>query len=141
MNLHITVHLSTPDTLRVAFAYNADVVATMKTIDGAVFDKRDKSWALPVAKLDRLIAKLGDDLAIDPEVFMAANPKTPAMVRAENERWMQTQGRTMPVPLPVAGPMGEVTKVDKMLHDGLPRWAAQEQKDKAMKEKGKKWTR
>jgi hypothetical protein len=103
---------------------------------------------LPVGRLDKLIKLFGDDLAIDAEVYLAANPKTPAIIKAENAAWMQRQGMGLPTQgdpathhSKAAGPMGEATKFDELLARGFPAWVAQADKEKARKEKGKKWTR
>lgn len=37
--------------------------------------------------------------------------------------------------------VSQATKLDKLLHDNLPAWQIAEQKQKALKGKGKKWTR
>ena len=105
----LTAFLLTPDTLRVAFRYDAGTVEQIKRIDGATWNKAGKYWTLPLNALDKLIKVFGDDLAVDAEAFLAANPKTPAMVRAENALWAERQGIAIkPQDAPIL-PTGEAT--------------------------------
>lgn len=94
----ITVFLLGPDVLRIAFRYDVATKDALKALGAVpVFEaKKFLYWTLPLAALDKLIKVFGDDLAVDAEVFMAANPKTPAMVRAENDLWAERQGVAVP---------------------------------------------
>jgi len=78
-----TVMLDPTGNLRVSFAYDMEIVTRIKTVPGAAWVKAGKYWALPLSSLDRLIAEFGDDLAIHPDVVMAASDRTPAMVFAD----------------------------------------------------------
>ena len=73
----VTVFLADPNTLRVSFGYDAALVDAIKTIEGATFDRPSKTWRLPLRKLDKLLAVVGDVAAVAPEVFLAASPILP----------------------------------------------------------------
>jgi hypothetical protein len=73
----VTVFLADPNTLRVSFGYDAALVDAIKTIEGATFDRPSKTWRLPLRKLDKLLAVVGDVAAVAPEVFLAASPVLP----------------------------------------------------------------
>ena len=78
-----TIFLHDAATLRVSFPYSAERVAAIKSVGGAHFDASSKTWRVPLAKLDALLAALGDDCAVAPEVFLAASPKLPVENFAE----------------------------------------------------------
>lgn len=83
----ITVFLTTDESaLRVSFAYDAALVERIKTIPSATWVKAGRYWALPVTALDKLIREFGDNLAIHPDVYMAASDTTPVMCFAETLR-------------------------------------------------------
>ena len=143
----IIATLHTPFVIALDFAFDAATNATLKRI-GAEFNKAGKFWALPISRLDKLIDAMGDSLTCDAEVWLAASPKSPAMVRAENDAWMQTLN--MPIQRQEGANLadcratvavGSLTPFDKLLIDGLPRWAANEEREAARKGKGQRWTR
>ena len=82
MNI-ITVFLIEPSTLRLSFAYDSAINERIKTLPGWDWNKKQRIWTVPLSSLDRLLAEFGDQLAIDPDVVMAANPKTPVMCFVE----------------------------------------------------------
>ena len=125
----IIATLQTPLTLALDFEFSASTNAILKTI-GAEFKPRGKFWTLPISRLDKLIAKFGDTLTCDTEVWLAASPKLPAQVRAENEAW--ANGAPQPVTPVTMRPLPAVTRLDEFLIDGLPRWAANAEREKAM---------
>ena len=73
----VTIFLHDPATLRVSFGYNAALVDAVKTVEGATFDKPSRTWRVPLRKLDKLLAVVGDVAAVAPEVFLAASPTLP----------------------------------------------------------------
>lgn len=116
-------------TLALDFEFSASTNATLKTIGGR-FDGPAKCWTLPLRSLDKLISRCGDELMCDAEVWLAASPKLPAQVRAENEAW--ANGAPQPVTPVTMRPLPAVTRLDEFLIDGLPRWAANAEREKAM---------
>jgi len=73
----VSIFLHDPATLRVSFGYNAALVDAVKTVEGATFDKPSRTWRVPLRKLDKLLAVVGDVAAVAPEVFLAASPVLP----------------------------------------------------------------
>lgn len=128
----ILATLLTPFVMALDFAFDATTNATLKAI-GAEFDRRGKIWTLPVSRLDKLIAHFADTLTCDTEVWLAASPKLPAQVRAENAAWMQ--GIVQPVTPVTTRPLPERTRLDDLLIDGLPRWTANDEREQAMQRK------
>lgn len=135
----ITVTMLDTFTLRLTFPFSATTNATLKIV-GAEWQKAGKFWTLPIGGLDRLIRHCGADLTAEPAVWLAASPKTPAMVRAENDAWAQRQHTPVQPVTPVTTDL-EPTRFDQLLIDGLPRWAEREQQQQAMKARGRRWTR
>lgn len=72
-----TIFLYDARTLRVSFPYSVEAVAAIKQVSGARWNAAAKVWLVPLARLDVLLAVLGDDDAAAPEVFMAASPRLP----------------------------------------------------------------
>lgn len=72
----MTVILIESATLRLSFGFDREINARIKTIPGWKFIPESKVWTVPLAELDRLISEFGGsvgiDLAIHPDVFMAA---------------------------------------------------------------------
>lgn len=73
----MTIFLHDARTLRVSFSYSVEAVAAIKTVPGAHWDAPSKTWRVPLARLDVLLAVFGDDAAAAPEVFMVASPRLP----------------------------------------------------------------
>jgi hypothetical protein len=132
------------------FDFNADTNATLKAIGGG-WDKPAKVWTLPVSRLDKLIARCGDELMCDTEVWLAAPVKRspcPGKCPACNVMWVYRDATgwepgcrcsCVPVgsvrydPVPLTGKAADVapTRFDTLLADGLPRWAANQEREKA----------
>lgn len=81
-----TIFLADAHTLRVSMPYAPQSVAAIKAIGGARWDPDSRTWRVPLDRLDALLAVFGEDAAVAPEVFMAADatlqevaaPRTPA---------------------------------------------------------------
>ena len=71
-----TIFLHDEGTLRISFPYSQTAVDTMKTVDGATWDKASKTWRAPLAKLDAVLRAF-PDAAMAPEVALAGPPKLP----------------------------------------------------------------
>ena len=111
----IIATLQTPLTLALDFAFDASTNATLKAI-GGTWDKAAKVWTLPLRNLDKLISRCGDELMCDAEVWLAAPDRRPATA-------MHGTGKAADL---------EPTRFDELLAHGLPRWAAQQERKKAM---------
>ena len=71
-----TIFLHDEGTLRISFPYSQTAVDTMKTVDGATWDKASKTWRAPLAKLDAVLRAF-PDAAMAPEVALAGPVKLP----------------------------------------------------------------
>lgn len=122
----IIATLHTPFTLALDFAFDAATNATLKAIDG-IWDKPAHVWTLPLRNLDKLIARCGDTLMCDTEVWLSAPVKLAAQVGGT--------GKAADV---------EPTRFDTLLADGLPRWAENKEREaqQAQQRKGRPtWVR
>ena len=108
-------------TLALDFEFSASTNATLKTIGGR-FDGPAKCWTLPLRNLDKLISRCGDELMCDAEVWLAAPDRRPATA-------MHGTGKAADL---------EPTRFDELLAHGLPRWAAQQERKKAMQAQRKR---
>ena len=89
-----TIFLHDPATLRVSFPYSPASVDAIKQVGGARWNPESKTWRVPLDRLDALLAAFGDDAAVAPEVFMAADatlqeviePRKPA-TEEQRLRW------------------------------------------------------
>lgn len=119
----IVATLLTPFTPALDFAFDTATNATLKRI-GGTWDKAAKVWTLPLRNLDRLIAKCGNELMCDTEVWLAAPVREVAT----------STGTGKAADL-------EPTRFDTLLADNLPRWAARaaEQKQMQAQRKARQW--
>lgn len=78
---HITATLHDASTIRLDFAFDKDVNAKIKTIDGYQFVAAGAFWTVPVKRLDALVKAFGHDLDIDPTVLDAKMDSDMARVR------------------------------------------------------------
>ena len=74
-----TIFLADPATLRVSTPYSETSRAALNGIGGSHFDGASKTWRVPLAKLDALLAAFGDTAAVAPEVLLAAPSSTVAL--------------------------------------------------------------
>ena len=89
-----TIFLHDPATLRVSSPYSPASVDAIKQVGGARWNPESKTWRVPLDRLDALLAAFGDDAAVAPEVFMAADatlqeviePRKPA-TEEQRLRW------------------------------------------------------
>ena len=53
--------------LYVSFNYDAEIVNIVKSCDGALYDKKNKQWEVPVSELSKLLnqLKIYDDIQLD----------------------------------------------------------------------------
>ena len=77
----ITATLHNPSAIRLDFAFDKDVNAKIKTIDGYQFVAAGAFWTVPVKRLDALCAAFGAALAIDDAVIDAKIQSDLARVR------------------------------------------------------------
>lgn len=132
--------LRTPFEIVFDFYFDAATNAALKRC-GAEWHGKEKLWTLPITRLDKLIAVLGDTLTCDAEVWLAAPPKLPAQVAAENAAWMgQTPGAPQVAavqPIPAGA-----TKLDRIMAENAGEWAARAERKQAMS-RGRKpaWVR
>ena len=68
-----TIFLHDTKTLRISFPYSAASVAAIKKIDGARWNPESRTWSVPLDRLDAVLSIFGDNAAVAPEVFMAAD--------------------------------------------------------------------
>jgi len=77
----VTATLLNSATIRLDFAFDKDVNAKIKTIDGYQFVAAGAFWTVPVRRLDALVKAFGHDLDIDPTVLDAKMQSDMARVR------------------------------------------------------------
>ena len=77
----VTATLLNSATIRLDFAFDKDVNAKIKTIDGYQFVAAGAFWTVPVRRLDALVKAFGHDLDIDPTVLDAKMDSDMARVR------------------------------------------------------------
>ena len=77
-----TIFLHDEGTLRISFPYSQTAVDSIKTVDGATWDKASKTWRAPLAALDKVL-RVFPDAAMAPEVALAASPVLPIQHFAE----------------------------------------------------------
>ncbi len=77
----VTATLHNASTIRLDFAFDKDVNAKIKTIDGYQFVAAGAFWTVPVKRLDALCAAFGAALAIDDAVIDAKIQSDLARVR------------------------------------------------------------
>ena len=77
----VTATLHNASTIRLDFAFDKDVNAKIKTIDGYQFVAAGAFWTVPVRRLDALVKAFGHDLDIDPTVLDAKMQSDMARVR------------------------------------------------------------
>lgn len=120
----IIATLNTPFTVALDFHFDAATNATLKTI-GGTWDKAQKVWTLPLRNLDKLIAKCGDELMCDTEVWLAAPVQ---------QQYTPTGNGKVADLAP--------TKLDVLLAANMPQWAARAERKQNMS-KGRKpaWVR
>jgi len=77
----VTATLHDASTIRLDFAFDKDVNAKIKTIDGYQFVAAGAFWTVPVKRLDALVKAFGHDLDIHPAVLDAKMDSDMARVR------------------------------------------------------------
>ena len=77
-----TIFLHDEGTLRISFPYSQTAVDSIKTVDGATWDKASKTWRAPLAALDKVL-RVFPDAAMAPEVALAGPPVLPIQHFAE----------------------------------------------------------
>ena len=88
----ITVTLLDARTIACRFRYDAAIVATVKGIAGARWQKDARLWTLPLLKLDSLCMLLGGDLALHPDVANAPTPELRQPKRIQRQTAKQVAG-------------------------------------------------
>jgi len=58
-------------TIRLAFPYNPTVVAFVKALTGAEWDKESKTWTVPLCHLGRIVGEYLRTVEVEYEVFVA----------------------------------------------------------------------
>lgn len=68
---HVTAKLLNEITILLDFAFDTNVNAKIKEIEGWIFDGKAKRWTVPVRQLTALIDRLGDALSLSYDVLQA----------------------------------------------------------------------
>lgn len=122
--------------LFVTFQYNADIVSSVKQCDGALYDKKNTLWEVPLSELSKLLNNLSiyDDIELKllpKEKYKVENIKLPKFkttpfdyqlegikygLQSNNEKWLLTDAPGLGKSLQILYIAQELRKQEKINH-------------------------